>query len=372
MHFVATIELLRPKCTYWGLCMNAKNHHQFMSLALKLAKKGRYTTAPNPMVGCVIVKNNQIIATGYHHKYGGHHAEVLALNQAGSAASGATMYINLEPCCHFGKTPPCAPTLITAGIVKVFIAHIDPNPIVSGSGIKALQAAGIEVNIGLLEEEAKQLNRYFIHYIVHKRPYVIAKWAMSLDGKTVTNPEDSRQISGDKSNKLTHQVRKQVDAIIVGANTVLADNPKLTARIGKQKKQPVRVVLFSYGVVPLDSSIFDLSARTLVVTTNLISKEQLDILLKRNIEVIITKPDLNNQIDLIALLDELWKIGIYSVLVEGGMQIHQSFIKANLINELIVYVAPVIIGDFVRKIALPNMSFGKIGDDCLLSGYLNV
>lgn len=352
--------------------MDAKNHHKFMRQALNLAKKGKYSVAPNPMVGCVIVKDNQVIATGYHKKPGCNHAEIEALNQAGSQAIGASLYVNLEPCCHYGRTPPCVNAIISSGIKKVYIAQIDPNPKVQSKGIKALRDANIQVETGILRAEAKKLNRFFNHYISTKMPYIIAKWAMSLDGKTIINSGDSPQISNKKTNKITHQIRKQVDAIIIGANTAMTDNPQLTARTHNNKKHPLRILLSSKGELSLDLAVFDknLPGKTLVVTTSLAKADKLQEFQDNNIEVIITKPNQEQQVDIYEMLKILGNMNICSILVEGGMKIHNSFIKANLVNEFMVYIAPCIIGNHRQKVILPCISSKKIDSNYLMLSRL--
>lgn len=210
--------------------MSVRHHSEYMRIALQLAQQGRCTVSPNPMVGCVIVKNNQIIGEGFHSYSGGPHAEIMALQQAGSNAQGAIAYITLEPCCHYGKTPPCTDALLQAGITHIVVACLDPNPLVAGKGLQQLQSAGMHVELGVGEEEAKRLNEIFFHYIRNQRPFVIAKWAMSLDGKTVTQPHDTRDISCLASHQASHQIRQQVDAILIGANTAIHDDPLLTVR----------------------------------------------------------------------------------------------------------------------------------------------
>lgn len=326
------------------------SHHQYMQLALQLAEKGRFTVSPNPMVGCVIVKNNQIVGEGYHQRAGGAHAEIHALQKAGDQTKDAILYVTLEPCCHYGKTPPCIHALIQAQIKKVYVACMDPNPLVAGKGIESLRLAGIEVECGLLENEATELNQIFFHYITHQRPFVIAKWAMSLDGKTITHPHDSRSISSHSSQIDSHHLRKQVDAILVGGKTALHDDPLLTVRYEHHHKQPIRIVLTAKGNLPLHLKLFDPTlAKTIVVTTHTADQAWIKTLHDRQIETIILPTDSNQRINLLSLLDELGKKEIMSLLVEGGMITHEQFIKTNLINQLHVYLAPVMIGSLEKK-----------------------
>jgi diaminohydroxyphosphoribosylaminopyrimidine deaminase/5-amino-6-(5-phosphoribosylamino)uracil reductase len=342
-----------------GLDMNTATHFDYMTLALQLAERGRLTVSPNPMVGCVIVKNTRIVGRGVHIRPGENHAEPNALEEAGEEARGATAYVTLEPCCHQGRTPPCTQALIRAGIKKVYVAVFDPNPLVAGKGVAELEAHGIEVIVGLCEVEAKALNEIFFHYILNKRPFVIAKWAMSLDGKTVTHPDDARQISCAESNELTHNIRQQLDAILVGAKTAVLDNPLLTARVknSESSKQPLRIILSSEGDLPQDLKIFDaeLSGKTLIATTVPIEM--------KNAEVLVLPKNSEGKVSLTALLDELGRRQISSLLVEGGMQVHENFFKENLVNKVSVFVAPVIIGAADKKAVLNNIKCTQLGRD---------
>lgn len=357
-------------------------HHQYMSLALKLAERGRFTASPNPMVGCVIVKNNHIIGQGWHQRAGGPHAEIIALQQAKDAAKGATLYVTLEPCCHFGRTGPCTSELISAGIKEIYVACLDSNPLVSGRGIQQLQDAGISVKVGLYEKESKRLNEKFFHYMKYKRPFVIAKWAMSLDGMTVTNLSDTRQISGSGAQCHTHQLRQSVDSILIGANTAIQDNPQLTVRLGlnnqnpeiiKQQsiRQPLRIVLSSRGSLPLNLKIFDptLPGKTLVVTTNAVDKTWYNTISKTIETCVIAKND-QGQVDLPSLLDELGKREITSVLVEGGMTVHKRFFQDNLVNKIQMYLSPVIIGSLAKKQRVSEFDLCRVENDfCLTADY---
>lgn len=342
------------------------NNLQYMSHALQLAEQGRLTVTPNPMVGCVIVKNGQIIGTGFHKQAGLAHAEVIALQQAGDQAKAATAYVSLEPCCHHGRTPPCVEAIIQAGIKKVYAACLDPNPLVSGKGIQALQAAGIETEVGLCETEAIRLNEIFFHYMRHQQPFVIAKWAMSLDGKTITHPQDTRNISCEDARLASHQIRQQVDAIVIGAKTALQDDPLLTVRITPApNKQPLRIVLSSRGELPLSLKIFDatLPGKTLVVTTDAISNTQLQAFQQNNIETLILPKNPNGQIDLSSFLIALGKRGVTSLLVEGGMTLRENFFQENLVNKIHVYLAPIIIGGLKQKQVINHINIAQIDRD---------
>lgn len=342
--------------------MDTMHHLKFMSLALQLAERGHFTVSPNPMVGCVIVKKQEIIGQGFHVQAGGAHAEILALQAAGANAKDATLYVTLEPCCHTGKTPPCVPALIQAGIKKIYVACLDPNPKMAGKSISLLRSAGIEVEVGLAEAAAKQLNEIFFHYITQQRPFVIAKWAMSLDGKTVTHPNDTRQISSPESHYHAHQLRRQVDAILIGANTARLDNPELTARLKPATdhitKQPTRIILSSGEPLPPQLKIFaaDLPGKTIIATTKALT-------VPSTVETLILPKNNAGEVDLPSLLTALWQREISSVLVEGGMRVHASFFQQNLVNKIHVYLAPVIIGSLAKKHPLTEVTFAPLGQD---------
>jgi diaminohydroxyphosphoribosylaminopyrimidine deaminase/5-amino-6-(5-phosphoribosylamino)uracil reductase len=360
------MHVMRPEITIkWGGYMHLYSHDDYMQQALQLAEQGCYTVSPNPMVGCIIVKNHVVVGRGYHHHAGGAHAEVNALNEAGSNAKGSTVYVTLEPCAHFGKTPPCVDALIRAEVSSVFIACLDPNPLVDSKGIQALQAAGIQVETGLRQAQAKQLNNVFFHYIKHKRPYVISKWAMSLDGLTTTHVNDTRQISGEGSLANSHELRRRVDAILVGANTIRSDNPALTARCIPSNqvhvKQPIRIILTTTGELPLDATVFaeDHPGKTLIASTT--HHPTFD-----HIEQLCIPSTEKGLIDLPLLLDELGKRSITSLLIEGGMEVHQQFAEENLINQFHVYIANKFIGKLPKKRILQITSCQQVGDDYLL------
>ena len=338
-----------------------------MSLALSLAKQGALTVSPNPQVGCVIVNEACIVGQGFHQYAGEPHAEIHALQKAGKKAQGATVYVNLEPCCHYGKTPPCTSALIQAGIKKIYIACSDPNPLVSGKGIAALRAANIEVELGLCEAQAQTLNEVFFHFIQHRRPFVILKWTMSVDGKTVTHPKDIRQISSEDAQNHLHQLRHGVDAILIGAHTARLDNPLLTVRkenfVGKQ---PLRVILSTQGDLPLDLKLFDpqLPGKTILMTTENVKS------FPSHVEVIAFKKDKTGKIKLQDVLNVLGERQITSLLVEGGMQVHQQFFQEKLINQICFYLSPVAIFSFEKKIKLENFSFVKTGSDLFIETRL--
>jgi len=350
--------------------MSTTNHFNFMNLALKLAERGRYTVSPNPMVGCVIVKDNHIIGEGFHQRAGEDHAEIIALRQAGTAARNATMYVTLEPCCHHGKTPPCTDAIIHAGIKKIYAACIDPNHLMSGNGISALQSAGIEVETGLCQPEAEKLNEIFFHFIRHKRPFIIAKWAMSLDGKTSTHSHDTPEISCEQSRHFSHQIRQRVDAVLIGAHTAKIDNPRLTVRHGSVTRQPRRIILSSQGRLPAELNLFDPAspATTIVATTAAIAGYTRQSLIEKNVDVMVLPKNSHGKVDLPALLTELGKREITSILVEGGMTVLESFFQENLVNQVNVYLAPVIIGSMLKKHSLTNINLSRIERDFYFTG----
>lgn len=341
--------------------------YDYMTLALELAQHGRFTVSPNPMVGCVIVKDNLIVGQGYHKRAGEPHAEIYALQEAGVKAEGATVYVTLEPCCHYNRTPPCTNALIQADIKKVYVACLDPNPLVAGKGVDALKAAGIDVEIGLKSEEAKQLNEIFFHYIRHKQPFVISKWAMSLDGKTITHPDDTRDISCEKSRIHSHTLRQQVDAILIGAKTAIHDDPLLTVRYSSDvnSKQPIRIILTNQSKLPHHLKLFDPKSpvKTIIVITDPMNKKWYEPILSENIEIMTLPKNIDGEMNLSELLNVLGKKEITSLLIEGGMTVHENFFKQNLVNKIHVYLAPLIIGKSDNKKYLSSVNFTSIERD---------
>lgn len=358
----------------------------YMKRVLKLAKKGWGKTNPNPLVGAVIVNNQKIVAEGYHAALGLDHAEVMAINKAKQEAQGGVLYVNLEPCVHFGRRPPCVKAIIDSGLNKVVIAIEDPNPQVSGRGVQMLKEAGIEVIVGLLKEEARALNEVFIKYISKKRPFVILKTAMSLDGKVATRTGDARWISGESSRKQGHLVRDRVAAIMVGINTVIHDDPLLTTRLEEGAgKDPIRIVVDSRGRIPLDSKVITAPSKALVIlaTTSQIEKEVEEALIKKGVYLIKADGD-NGQVDLDKLLDELYRLEIDSILLEGGGELNASALQAGIVDKIMVFIAPKIIGGREAKtfvegegpslikeaINVKRMEVSQSGEDILVQCYL--
>lgn len=314
----------------------------YMTLAINLARAAEGQTSPNPQVGAVLVKDGQIIGMGAHLKAGEHHAEVHAIKMAGEKAEGATLYVTLEPCSHFGKTPPCSNLVIESGIKKVFVASVDPNPLVGGAGIKKMIEAGIDVQVGLLEEEAIALNKVFFHYISTGLPYVTLKSATSLDGKIATVTGESKWITGEEARKDVHQFRHTHDAILVGVNTVIKDNPSLTTRLEAGGKNPIRVILDSTLRTPLESRIVnDQAAETIIVTGSGTEPERVRQFSDQGIEIIKLE---TAKIGISDMLEKLGERGITSIYVEGGAEVHGSFLKEKAFQRVITYIAPKLLG----------------------------
>ena len=320
---------------------------KFMGRALELAKLRKGLTHPNPTVGCVIVKDGQIVGEGYHEKAGMPHAEVIALQKAGEKAKGATLYVTLEPCTHYGRTPPCTDAIIKAGLKRVVIATLDPNPLVSGKGVERLKKANIEVLVGVLEEEAKKLNEDFFVYITQRRPYITLKWAQSIDGTMATKTGNSKWISSEESRAFVHQLRAEATAVLIGINTALTDDPQLTIRAFPWEKQPVRIVLDPQLKIREDLKIVkDREAQTIVISA--VEKEdKIKRLEELGIKVILA-PWEEGKLNLKEVLRELYFMEIMHILVEGGSTTHTTFIKENLFDRLWVFIAPLLLGEGKR------------------------
>ena len=354
----------------------------FMREALRIARNAEGRTSPNPLVGAVVVREGKIIAEGWHRKAGTPHAEVHALNMAGDLAKDATLFVTLEPCSHFGRTPPCANKIVEAGIKKVVVAMKDPNPKVSGRGIEILKSAGIEVEVGVLEEEAAKLNEVFLKWITKKLPFVTLKFACSLDGKIATATGNSQWISCEESRKFTHRLRDISDAIMVGSGTVLADNPSLTTRL-VEGKNPVRIIVDSLAKTPLDFNVVtDKKAKTIFAVTENAPREKISALESLGVEVIFAGSE--DKVDLKILLKKLAEQEITSILVEGGGTLHFSLLELGLVDKVFAFVAPKIIGGANAKTAvegagfaeiknavkLKNLTTERLGDDILICGYV--
>ncbi|MDF9408136.1 bifunctional diaminohydroxyphosphoribosylaminopyrimidine deaminase/5-amino-6-(5-phosphoribosylamino)uracil reductase RibD [Pelotomaculum isophthalicicum JI] len=357
----------------------------YMKMALELAARARGRTSPNPMVGAVVVKDNRIVGQGYHARAGTPHAEVLALAEAGNEARGATLYVTLEPCCHHGRTGPCADAVIAAGVAKVIIATIDPNPLVAGGGIRRLKDAGVEVVTGVMKEEALELNEVFIKYITTGLPFVVAKAAMSLDGKIATCTGESRWITGPEARAYGHRLRDWYDAILVGIGTVRADNPSLTARLANgEGRDPVRIIVDSTANTPLDANVLNQhsEAPTIIATTAGASPERLEALRQAGAEVLVVNE--GPRVELAKLLRILGKQEITSLLIEGGAGVHGSALAAGIVDKVVWFIAPKIIGgreapgpvggrgadDLSEAAELERVKVSRMGPDFCIEGYL--
>jgi diaminohydroxyphosphoribosylaminopyrimidine deaminase/5-amino-6-(5-phosphoribosylamino)uracil reductase len=356
---------------------------KYMKRALVLAEKGGRDAHPNPRVGAVLVRGGKVVGEGAHERYGQPHAEINALRQAGSRAKGATLYVTLEPCSHQGKTPPCADTLIRAGIVRVVAAMEDPFPLVRGSGFKKLRRAGIRVEKGLLQKEAQALNESFIFSVTQGRPKVILKAAMSLDGKIATISGKSQWITGEKSRKRAHELRAQADALLVGSGTALADNPQLTVRLpGHQRRDgwPKRVLLDTRLRVMPSAFLFKGDQQTLVFCSRKAALNKRKTLQKKGI-LVFPVPAMGKMLSLKAVLKELYQEGVRVLMVEGGGQVHGSFLDQGLADEAVLFISPKIFGGSAPSWAggrgfsnphqtpfLRDTRVEKIGEDYLLTG----
>ena len=340
---------------------------KYMARALALANRARGKTSPNPMVGCIIVKDNKIIGQGFHHAAGLPHAEINALNEAGDDAYGATMFVTLEPCCHYGKTPPCADKIIEAKISKVIVSIYDPNPVVSGKGIEELQKAGIIVETGLLQDRAVRLNEVYIKYITTQMPFVLIKVGMSLDGK-IQGPE--QWITNERSRQIVHKMRSEYDAILVGKQTVLTDNPYLTSRI-RGGKNPYRIIVDSRLQIPIESNVFAAPEMVIIATTPAAPADKLSILRKMGTRVVITST-VDRRVDILELMKQLGQMEITSVIVEGGARINASFLSSGVVDKMALFISPQIFGkmDYLSvvegldaAIRLNNICVKRVGDD---------
>lgn len=336
---------------------------RFMRTALGLAERGKGRVEPNPMVGALVVKDGQAIGEGYHEYFGGPHAEVIALEKAGALVSDATLYVSLEPCAHYGKTPPCIEKVLGAGIRRVVLAVRDPNPVTSGKGVERLKQAGIAVKEGVLEEESRRLNAPFFKLMTTGMPYVIAKWAMSLDGKTATHTGDSRWVSSEESRRYVHMVRSQVDAVLVGIGTVLRDDPLLTARL-EGGRNPKRIVVDGQARLPLDSKLVkSISAsggpEVIVATTTLAPRERLEGLERAGCKVMVVKGR-EKRVDLIDLMKRLGQMQFTNILMEGGGSLTAGFFEQGLVDKVMVFISPKIIGGGEARLPVAGTGADKI------------
>lgn len=333
----------------------------FMRRAIELAKKGGGFVHPNPLVGCVVVKNGRIVAEGFHEKYGGFHAERNALTYCESDVKDALLYVTLEPCCHYGKTPPCTEIIIEKGVKKVFVGILDPNPMVAGNGVKILQDAGIEVETGLCEDEIREMNRVFLKYITTKHPYVIMKTAMTLDGKIASFTGDSKWITNEKSRKMVHALRSELAGVVVGIGTVLADNPMLNCRLDGNYHQPVRIVVDTNLSLPVDCQLVKTAKeyRTIVACRHFDHSEMVKSF--ANMEILECASE-NNHVDIKDLMTKLGSQGIDSLLLEGGSTLNAAFLEAGCVDEVWAFIAPKIICGKDAKSPVSGKGIEKMSD----------
>jgi diaminohydroxyphosphoribosylaminopyrimidine deaminase/5-amino-6-(5-phosphoribosylamino)uracil reductase len=362
-----------------------------MMLALRLAAKGRGTASPNPMVGAVVVNRGRIVGQGFHLRPGLPHAEIIALRRAGARAHGASLYVTLEPCCHVKKrTPPCIPAVVQSGVRRVVIAAHDPNPQVEGKGVAALRRAGVSVTVGIAKREAEALNRAYNYWIKTQCPYVILKAGMTLDGQIATASGEAKWITSHRSRQEAHQLRSQVDAVLVGIGTVLSDDPSLTARFGSKlnklaPRQPLRIVVDSQLRVPSHARVLSNqeATKTVVATINSAPAARRRALQQRGIEVL-TIARQGKRVSLRALMRELGKRGVTSLLVEGGSEMNAAMLKAKLVQRVQLYIAPTLLGGgnakgviggkspsrLAEALALRDVRTRSVGRDVVVEGDL--
>jgi diaminohydroxyphosphoribosylaminopyrimidine deaminase/5-amino-6-(5-phosphoribosylamino)uracil reductase len=354
-----------------------------MLLAYHLAKATEGQTSPNPMVGAVVVKEGRVIGTGVHLRAGTPHAEVHALNMAGTEAEGSTLYVTLEPCDHYGRTPPCTERIIRSGVKRVVVGSLDPDKRVSGRGIRRLSDAGIEVITGVLEKECLQLNEAYFHHRRTGKPFVTLKMAMTLDGKIATPGGDSRWITGEVARRHVHELRHRADAILVGVGTVLADNPRLTTRLPAGGKHPLRVIVDSRLRTPVDAAVTETEeASTWIFTTDLRDRAKERKLLEKGVQVISTGP--GPRVDWERVLEVLGDAGILSLLVEGGGEVNASLLREGRVQKVIAFLAPKLLGGrrsptavegedpakMADALELANLQVEQFGDDLCVTGYV--
>ena len=332
-----------------------------MALALELAEKGRGRVEPNPMVGAVVVKNGAVAGTGYHRFFGGPHAEIHAMNEAGAAnCKGAALYVSMEPCAHFGKTSPCADAIIKAGIERVVTAVVDPNPITSGKGIQRLKDAGIDVSVGVLEAQSTRLNAPFFKLMQRGMPYVILKWAMSLDGKIATHTGDSRWITSEESRQYAHTVRGQVDGVLIGIQTAIRDDPLLTCRVAGGRN-PKRIIADSNASLPLHSRLINTihESEVIVAVNGDAPRKRVEMLERSGCRIIRTK-GAQGRVDLPELCRRLGEMQMTNVLVEGGSRVITSMIQERLADKAMVFIAPIIIGGAAAPSPVQGKGIGNV------------
>jgi diaminohydroxyphosphoribosylaminopyrimidine deaminase/5-amino-6-(5-phosphoribosylamino)uracil reductase len=338
----------------------------YMKRALKLARKGEARVSPNPMVGAVIVKENRIIGEGYHENFGGNHAEINAILRSSEPIDGSTIYVTLEPCTHYGKTPPCVDRLISLNPARVVIGALDPNPLVSGKGINVLNQHGIETTVGVLEDACKDLNERFFKFIQTRIPFVTLKFAQTIDGRIATASGHSQWISSLPSRRFAHRLRSIHDAVLVGVGTVMADNPELTVRLARGRN-PVRIIVDSHLRIPLHANVLKHqgTAKTIIATTRGANLEKRTILMDMGVDVMLIDEDSRHRIDMNSLLTELGKKEISSVLVEGGAAVITTILRQELADRAVIIIAPKIVGKGIE--AVGDMGIERIDNALALS-----
>jgi diaminohydroxyphosphoribosylaminopyrimidine deaminase/5-amino-6-(5-phosphoribosylamino)uracil reductase len=358
----------------------------FMRMALDLAIKGQGFTSPNPMVGAVVVKDSQVVGSGYHQMVGGPHAEVSAIDAAGKLAKGATLYVTLEPCNHTGRTPPCTRKILEAGIKRVVVAMIDPNRDVAGGGAEFLEQQGIRITTGVCQEQARKLNEAFVKFVRTRRPFVIAKCAATLDGRIATRSGDSKWVTGEKARQFVHRLRHAVDGILVGINTVRTDNPSLTTRLPDgQGKDPVRIILDTRLSISPEAKLLrqESDADTILVVGEALTPDKKTTFEKDGIRVIQSELK-NGLIDMDALMGRLGTMGLTSLLIEGGSRVLASAFGAGIVDKVIFFYAPKILGGddgipicsgpgpelMSQSIAVNDINVRRFGDDVMIEGYI--
>ncbi len=367
------------------MTIDADADRRHMQSALELAAGGTGWVSPNPMVGCVIVQDGEVVGRGYHQRFGGPHAEVHALREAGDCARRSVLYVTLEPCCHTGKTPPCVDAILQARVGRLVVAMRDPNPRVDGGGLSRLESAGIDVTVGVCEAEARRLNEAFIKHITTRRPFVTSKSAITLDGKIATRSGASRWITGAAARAAGHRLRHNNDAILVGVGTVLQDDPQLTTRLpGQRGANPLRIVVDSTLRLAPMAQVADVAQdrRSLIATTDQATDAKARALQERGVEVIRLPACGDGRVNLDALCTVLGERGVASVLVEGGAVLTAALIKQRLVDKMVLFVAPKIIGSdgisvfgpcgvdtMEQVLSLRDLTSRQIGDDVMLEAY---
>jgi len=367
--------------------MTATTDLQWMRQALSLARRALGRTSPNPAVGAVVVRGGQAVGFGATYPPGGPHAEAVALREAGDHAQGATLYVTLEPCAHYGRTPPCSDAIISAGITRVVCAMEDPHPLVSGRGIASLQKAGVRVDVGLLEREARLLNEWYLHYVATGRPFVTYKFAMSLDGKTATKAGDARWITGEAARRYVHRLRRVNDAVMCGIGTALQDDPLLTPRPRGRTRHgyPLRVVVDSKARLPITAAMLRDTrlSPVLVACTEGAPADRVDALRQAGAEVLLLPSDAG-RVDLGTLMDELGARSITSVLLEGGGELAEGLLRRGLVHKVLAFVAPIIVGGrtapspvggegserLADVLRLSDLRVRRFGEDVAIEGYV--